>query len=39
MNLQNYDICTKGKTKCPPGQGSNNWAVSGEKTQSGFPIL
>ena len=23
----------------PPGQGSNNWAVSGEKTQSGFPIL
>lgn len=23
----------------PPGQGSNNWAVSGSKTQSGYPIL
>ena len=23
----------------PPGQGSNNWAVSGSKTKSGFPIL
>lgn len=23
----------------PPGQGSNNWAVSGSRTQSGYPIL
>lgn len=23
----------------PPGQGSNNWAVSGSKTKSGYPIL
>lgn len=25
--------------KQPEGVGSNNWAVSGEKTQSGYPIL
>lgn len=28
-----------GKFERPEGIGSNNWAVSGSKTQSGFPIL
>ncbi|MBO6523251.1 MAG: penicillin acylase family protein [Balneolaceae bacterium] len=31
LELENFDR--------PEGVGSNNWAVSGEKTASGFPIL
>ena len=38
--LQDRDSFQINKTdKRTPGIGSNNWAVSGIKTQSGFPIL
>ena len=37
--LNNHDLAVNEYSKPDPGNGSNNWAVSGSKTKSGAPIL